>query len=190
MIKDSILFKIFVRFLKEKNMFSAYKSIVNKEHILNIITKNMKYFSGNFILQIFDAKRNTILRDKEFYITDFLRKIGNNIEFDLILTHLFKDEGKKFLEKKGILYKFSLEMFLHEKRCSESLKHINLDNLKFHTDEIINWHLSNLIKDKQSIFNFILRAFYWGDTEDGMAFWDNIHELFVKEMWEKILTRY
>lgn len=41
MIKDSILFKIFVRFLKEKNMFSAYKSIVNKEDILNVITKNI-----------------------------------------------------------------------------------------------------------------------------------------------------
>ena len=71
MIEDSILFKIFIRFLKEKNIFNIYKKIVNKEYFIDINKKKKLYFSNNFTIQIFNPKKNQSLIIKNIILKSF-----------------------------------------------------------------------------------------------------------------------
>ena len=38
MIKDSLVFKIFIRFLKEKNMFHIFKKTISNDYFMNLDT--------------------------------------------------------------------------------------------------------------------------------------------------------
>lgn len=75
MIKDSLIFKIFIRFLKEKNMFHIFKKTISNDYFMNLDTIIKVNNCGLASLTLFSYLNNDY--NKIFY--NFLFKKKNII---------------------------------------------------------------------------------------------------------------
>ena len=86
MVKDSLVFKIFIRFLKEKNMSTRFfKCNVNK--YLNFIEMHIRDDASGNLLYRFSLPYYSVLNTVDYRYNEFCGNCSNNIEFNYIIRH-------------------------------------------------------------------------------------------------------
>lgn len=87
MLQESILYKIFLRYLKEKNMSTQFfKCHVNK--YLSRIEKNIRNDASGDLLYRFSLSYYSMSKNTDDYrYNEFCGNWSNNIEFNYIIRH-------------------------------------------------------------------------------------------------------
>ena len=217
MLQESILYKIFLRYLKEKNMSTQFfKCNVNK--YLSRIEKNIRNDASGDLLYIFSLSYYSMSKNTDDYrYNEFCGNWSNNIEFNLIILYAMKPYVKDFLKKEGVLKSFLknlceynshvqslnieensiiknsvLKPFL--KNLCEYNSHIQSLNIEKNsiiknTDLILDTYIDYLASQRESIFRFINRAFnFWRVGNTDL--WHELNKKFNDYIIEKLLSKY
>lgn len=186
MLQESILYKIFFRYLKEKNMSTQFfKCHVNK--YLRLIEKNIRNDASGDLLYNFSLRYYSVLNTVDYRYNEFCGNWSNNIEFNLIILYAMKPYAKDFLKKEGVL-----KLFL--KNLCEYNSHIQSLNIEENsiiknTDLILDAYIDYLALQRESIFRFINRAFnIW--HVDNSNLWYELNKKFNDYIIEKLLSKY
>lgn len=187
MFQESILYKIFLRYLKEKNMSTQFfKCHVNK--YLNLIEKNIRNDASGDLLYRFSLRYYSMTKNTDDYrYNEFCGNWSNNIEFNLIILYAMKPYAKDFLKKEGVLKSFLKNL------CENSshIKSLNIEENSIikNTDLILDTYIDYLASQRDSIFRFINRAFiFW--RVDYTDLWIELNKKFNDYIIEKLLSKY
>lgn len=173
-MKHSLLSKVTIRFLKEKNMFCKIKPYLTEE-TLKITEQNKIYDNVLFCLGM-----NMFLIPEKKFSFEFMRFFendDNNKEFNSLLTVFCKKEIKNFILKEE--YKNILFDNLYMKNFE-----LNLDNKISSSDynKLFNNAIDKMINNNLSPLSFILSTFDW--RKGDIFFWLKIHREFENYLWD------
>ena len=187
MLQESILYKIFLRYLKEKNMSTQFfKCNVNK--YLSRIEKNIRNDASGDLLYRFSLSYYSMSKNTDDYrYNEFCGNWSNNIEFNLIILYAMKPYVKDFLKKEGVLKSFLKNLCEYNSHI-QSLN-IEKNSIIKNTDLILDTYIDYLASQRESIFRFINRAFnFWrvGNTD----LWHELNKKFNDYIIEKLLSKY
>lgn len=187
MLQESILYKIFLRYLKEKNMSTQFfKCNVNK--YLSRIEKNIRNDASGDLLYRFSLSYYSMSKNTDDYrYNEFCGNWSNNIEFNLIILYAMKPYVKDFLKKEGVLKSFLKNLCEYNSHV-QSLN-IEENSIIKNTDLILDTYIDYLASQRESIFRFINRAFnFWrvGNTD----LWHELNKKFNDYIIEKLLSKY
>lgn len=187
MLQESILYKIFIRYLKEKNMSTQFfKCHVNK--YLRLIEDNIRNDASGDLLYRFSLNYYSMSKNTNDYrYNEFCGNWSNNIEFNLIILYAMKPYVKDFLKKEGVLKSF-LKNLCEYNSYIQSLN-IEENSIIKNTDLILDTYINYLALQRESIFRFINRAFnFWrvGNTD----LWSELNKNFNAYIIEKLLSKY
>lgn len=184
MVKDSLVFKIFIRFLKEKSMFHIFKKTIRNNYFNDLNTFIKVNNCSLTSLALFSYLNNDYY--KIFY--KFLFKRENINEFTNIVSFYTKKFINKFLEEEKIKRKFVINLY--------ELNYINKDikiksfKSRKHGDKLINLYIDELLEDNYILANnFFFSAFRWQDTEQGQVYWANINLKYKNFMSQNLLNK-
>lgn len=184
MIKDSLIFKIFIRFLKEKNMFHIFKKTIGNNYFMDL-DNFIKIHNCNLTsLALFSYLKN----DYNKIIYDFLFKRENINEFTNIVSFYTKKFINKFLEEEKIKRKFAINLY----ELNYINKDIKIKSFKFskHGDKLINIYIDELLENKYILANnLFFSAFGWEDTPQGYDYWANINLKYKIFMTKNLLNK-
>lgn len=188
MVKDSILFEIFVRYLKEKGWFNEYKKCIPSNYF-TALEKRFIYFP-NSVLSIFK-----IIDGKEQYkynILELNKLIGHNInEFNNIINSYLLEYCISFIEEYDLLEIFTKTLVTYKKYTL--IKFIVPDYKNIYDKkcqyEILNTYLNAYLRTNYALFNLINYAFTWSATDKGHDYWCDMHQLLKKYLLSKLLTQ-
>lgn len=184
MIKDSLIFKIFIRFLKEKNMFHIFKKTISNNYFMNLDTIIKVNNCSLTSLALFSYLNNDY--NKIFY--NFLFKKENISEFTNIVSFYTKKFINKFLEEEKIKRKFVINLY----ELNYIDKDIKIKSFKSskHGDKLINLYIDELLENKYILAsNFFFSAFSWEDTPQGYSYWANINLKYKNYMSQNLLNK-
>lgn len=186
MLQESILYKIFLRYLKEKNMSTHFfKYNVNK--YLSCVEKRIRDDGSGDLLYRFSLRYYSVLNTVDYRYNEFCGNMSNNIEFNLIILYAMKPYVKDFLKKEGVL-KLFLKNLCDYNSHIQSLK-INEKSIIKNTDLILDTYIDYLASQRDSIFSFINRAFnFW--RVDNSNLWRKLNKKFNDYIIEKLLSKY
>ena len=187
MLQESILYKIFLRYLKEKNMSTQFfKCNVNK--YLSRIEKNIRNNASGDLLYRFSLSYYSMSKNTDDYrYNEFCGNWSNNIEFNLIILYAMKPYVKDFLKKEGILKSFLKNLCEYNSHV-QSLN-IEENSIIKNTDLILDTYIDYLASQRESIFRFINRAFnFW--RVDNTDLWRELNKKFNDYIIEKLLSTY
>lgn len=187
MLQESILYKIFLRYLKEKNMSTQFfKCNVNK--YLSRIEKNIRNDASGDLLYRFSLSHYSMSKNTDDYrYNEFCGNWSKNIEFNLIILYAMKPYVKDFLKKEGVLKSFLKNLCEYNSHV-QSLN-IEENSIIRNTDLILDAYIDYLALQRESIFRFINRAFnFWrvGNTN----LWSELNKEFNAYIIEKLLSKY
>lgn len=187
MLQESILYKIFLRYLKEKNISTQFfKCHVNK--YLRLIEDNIRNDASGDLLYRFSLRYYSMSKNTDDYrYNEFCGNWCNNIEFNLILLYAMKPYVKDFLKKEGVLKSFLKNLCEYNSHI-QSLN-IEENSIIKNTDLILDTYIDYLALQRESIFRFINRAFnFWrvGNTD----LWSELNKEFNDYIIEKLLSKY
>ena len=187
MLQESILYKIFLRYLKEKNMSTQFfKCNVNK--YLSRIEKNIRNDASGDLLYRFSLSHYSMSKNTDDYrYNEFCGNWSKNIEFNLIILYAMKPYVKNFLKKEGVLKSFLKNLCEYNSHV-QSLN-IEENSIIRNTDLILDAYIDYLALQRESIFRFINRAFnFWrvGNTN----LWSELNKEFNAYIIEKLLSKY
>lgn len=188
MFQESILYKIFLRYLKEKNMSTQFfKCNVNK--YLRLIEENIRNDASGDLLYRFSLRyyysmsKNT----DNYRYNEFCGNWCNNIEFNLIILYAMKPYVKDFLKKEGVLKSFLKNLCEYNSHI-QSLN-IEENSIIKNTDLILGTYIDYLASQRESIFRFINIAFnFWRVNNTDL--WIELNEEFNDYIIEKLLSKY
>lgn len=183
MFQESILYKIFFRYLKEKNMSTQFfKCHVNK--YLRLIEKNIRNDASGDLLYRFSLSYYSMSKNTDDYrYNEFCGNWSNNIEFNLIILYAMKPYVKDFLKKEGVLKSF-LKNLCKYNSYIQSLN-IEENSIIKNTDLILDTYIDYLALQRESIFRFINRAFV-----GNINLWSELNKEFNAYIIEKLLSKY
>ena len=184
MIKDSLVFKIFIRFLKEKNMFHIFKKTISNNYFSDLNTIIKAHNCSFTSLALFSYLKNDY--NKIFY--NFLFKKENINEFTNIVSFYTKKFVNKFLEEEKIKRKFVINLY----ELNYIDKDIKIKSFKSskHGDKLINIYIDELLENKYILANnFFFSAFSWEDTPQGYSYWANINLKYRNFMSKNLLNK-
>ena len=187
MLQESILYKIFLRYLKEKNMSAQFfKCHVNK--YLRLIEKKIRNDASGDLLYIFSLRYYSRSKNTDDYrYNEFCGNWSNNIEFNLIILYAMKPYVKDFLKKEGVLKSFLKNLCEYNSHI-QSLN-IEENSIIKNTDLILDTYIDYLALQRESIFRFINRAFiFW--CVDNTDLWRELNKEFNDYIIEKLLSKY
>lgn len=186
MLKDTLIFKIFLRFLKEKNIIIPFKNGFYDDYCTHI-KRFINSTENNGILTAFSIyivpydKHKVISNFNEFCINR-----QNNIEFNRILLYAMKPYYKEFLIKNKILNRFLFNLYYSKLEMLE-IK-IDRNNIKKYADLIIDKYLELMVRFNYPVFSFIRNAFGFSVTNEGISYWQEINEDFKKFIRKKMMS--
>lgn len=187
MFQDSILYKIFLRYLKEKNMSLYFFKCNSKGYLINveyrIISENTNNLLSAFSLNYFPKLWSN---DRKF--NDFCNNWNNNNEFNSIILFAMKPYIKEFLIKEGIVNSFIENVCEFNKYVKTSIPENK--RTKSNIDLIINEYLNYLIYNNDSIFYFIRRSFYYFLSGKDTDLWYDLDRKFKKYIIETLLSKF
>lgn len=184
MIKNSILFKIFIRYLKEKGVFNLYKSKVTDSYFTKLDYNYKTYTNSAFTYLSFFIFTNCY--DTEIY--KFLTHYKNVNEFRIILNLYLKKYCISFLEEKG-LSKLLVNNIMHYHFSYIHIRiahNVNL-NKKSNVDKIINRIIDYFITENISLIELLSNTFDTFATDEGHNFWYNKYHEFIEYINNKLL---
>ena len=187
MLQESILYKIFLRYLKEKNMSTQFfKCNVNK--YLSRIEKNIRNNASGDLLYRFSLSYYSMSKNTDDYrYNEFCGNWSNNIEFNLIILYAMKPYVKDFLKKEGVLKSFLKNLCEYNSHI-QSLN-IEENSIIKNTDLILGTYIDYLASQRESIFRFINIAFnFWRVNNTDL--WIELNEEFNDYIIEKLLSKY
>lgn len=187
MLQESILYKIFLRYLKEKNMSTQFfKCNVNK--YLSRIEKNIRNDASGDLLYRFSLSYYSMSKNTDDYrYNEFCGNWSNNIEFNLIILYAMKPYVKDFLKKEGVLKSFLKNLCEYNSHI-QSLN-IEENSIIKNTDLILDTYIDYLASQRDSIFRFINIAFnFW--RVDNTDLWRELNKEFNNYIIEKLLSKY
>lgn len=186
MLQESILYKIFLRYLKEKNMSTQFfKCHVNK--YLRLIEENIRNDASGDLLYRFSLRYYSMSNTDNYRYNEFCGNWCNNIEFNLIILYAMKPYVKDFLKKEGVLKSF-LKNLCEYNLHIQSLN-IEENSIIKNTDLILDTYIDYLASQRDSIFRFIDIAFnFW--RVDNTDLWCELDRKFKKYIIEKLLSKY
>lgn len=173
-MNHSLLTKIIIRFLKEKNMFCKIKPYLTEETFK--ITEQNKIYDN----VLFSLGMNMFLipeKKLSFEFMRFFENDDNNKEFNSLLTVFCKKEIKNFILKEE--YKNILFDNLYMKNFES-----NLDNKISSSDynKLFDNAIDKMINNNLSPLSFIPYTFNWGKGD--IFFWLEINRQFEKYIWD------
>lgn len=186
MIKDSLVFKIFIRFLKEKNMFHIFKKTISNDYFMNLDTIIKVNNCSLTSLALFSYLNLNNDYYKIFYNSLFKRESIS--EFTNIVSFYTKKFINKFLEEEKIKRKFVINLY----ELNYINKDIKIKSFKSskHGDKLINLYIDELLEDNYILANnFFFSAFSWGDTPQGYNYWANINLKYKNYMSQNLLNK-
>lgn len=184
MIKDSLIFKIFIRFLKEKNMFHIFKKTISNNYFIDLDTIIKMHNCSLTSLALYSYLNNDY--SKIFY--NFIFKRENINEFTNIVSFYTKKFINKFLEEEKIKRKFVINLY----ELNYIDKDIKIKSFKSskHGDKLINLYIDELLENKYILANdFFFSAFSWEDTPQGYSYWANINLKYKIFMTKNLLNK-
>lgn len=184
MVKDSLVFKIFIRFLKEKNMFHIFKKTIDNHYFMDLETFIKVNNCSLTSLGLFSYLNNDYY--KIFY--NFLFKRENINEFTNIASFYTKKFINKFLEEEKIKRKFVINLY----ELNYINKDIKIKSFKSskHGDKLINLYIDELLENKYILANnFFFSAFSWQDTPQGYSYWANMNLKYKNYMSQILLNK-
>lgn len=184
MVKDSLIFKIFIRFLKEKNMFHIFKKTIRNNYFSDLETFIKVNNCSLTSLGLFSYLNNDYY--KIFY--NFLFKRENINEFTNIASFYTKKFINKFLEEEKIKRKFVINLY----KLNYINKDIKIKSFKSskHGDKLINIYIDELLENKYILVgNFFFSAFSWQDTPQGYGYWADINMKYKNYMSQNLLNK-
>lgn len=184
MVKDSLIFKIFIRFLKEKNMFHIFKKTIGNHYFMDLETIIKTNNCSLTSLAVHGYLNNDY--NKIFY--NFLFKRENINEFTNIVSFYTKKFINKFLEEEKIKRKFVINLY----ELNYINKDIKIKSFKSnkHGDKLINLYIDELLENKYILANnFFFSAFSWEDTPQGYSYWADINTKYKKFMSQNLLNK-
>lgn len=184
MIKNSILFKIFIRYLKEKGVFNLYKSKVTDSYFTKLDYNYKTYTNSAFTYLSFFNFTNCY--DTE--LSKFLTHYKNVNEFRIILNLYLKKYCISFLEEKG-LSKLLVHNVMHYHFSYIHIRiahNVNL-NKKSNVDKIINRIIDYFIIENESLIELLSNTFDTFATDEGHNFWYNKYKEFIEYINNKLL---
>lgn len=187
MLQESILYKIFLRYLKEKNMSTQFfKCNVNK--YLSRIEKNIRNDASGDLLYRFSLSHYSMSKNTDDYrYNEFCGNWSKNIEFNLIILYAMKPYVKDFLKKEGVLKSFLKNLYEYNSHI-QSLN-IEENSIIKNTDLILDTYIDYLASQRENIFRFINRAFiFW--RVDNTDLWRELNKEFNNYIIEKLLSKY
>lgn len=186
MIKDSLIFKIFIRFLKEKNMFHIFKKTISNNYFMNLDTIIKVNNCSLTLLALFSYLNNDNDYYKIFY--NFFIQKGNTNEFTNIVNLYTKKFINKFLEEEKIKRKFVINLY----ELNYINKDIKIKSFKSskHGDKLINLYIDELLENNYILANnFFFSAFSWENTPQGYSYWANINVKYKNYMSQNLLNK-
>lgn len=187
MLQESILYKIFLRYLKEKNMSTQFfKCHVSK--YLSRIEKNIRNDASGDLLYRFSLSHYSMSKNTDDYrYNEFCGNWSKNIEFNLIILYAMKPYVKDFLKKEGVLKSFLKNLYEYNSHI-QSLN-IEENSIIKNTDLILDTYIDYLASQRENIFRFINRAFiFW--RVDNTDLWRDLNKKFNDYIIEKLLSKY
>lgn len=190
MVKDSILFKIFSRYLKEKGWFNEYKKCIPNTYFTTLETRS-QLFPSSLLAKFKITDGNYKYKHN---ISEINRLFGNNdniMEFNTIINAYLKDYCISFFKEYDLIETFTEALI----KCKNSTRFIYIipDYQNIHDKkcqyEIFNAYLDAYLKKSFSLFNFINYAFTWNSTKNGHKYWYDMHELLKNYLWDKLLKQ-
>lgn len=185
MLKDTLIFKIFLRFLKEKNIIIPFKNSFYEIYYKHI-KSYMNSVEDNEILLAFTYFEIYGKHDVMSSFNDFCMNRQNNIEFNRILLYAMKPYYKEFLIKNKILNRFLFNLYYSKLEMLE-IK-IDRNNIKKYADLIIDKYLELMVRFNYPVFSFIRNAFGFSVTNEGISYWQEINEDFKKFIRKKMMS--
>ena len=184
MVKDSLVFKIFIRFLKEKNMFYIFKKTIRNNYFSDLETIIKVNNCSLTSLAVYSYLNNDY--NKTFY--NFLFKRENINEFTNIVSFYTKKFINKFLGEEKIKHKFVINLY----ELNYINKGIKIKSFKSskHGDKLINLYIDELLENKYILANnFFFSAFSWEDTPQGYSYWADINLKYKNFMSQNLLNK-
>lgn len=186
MIKDSLVFKIFIMFLKEKNMFHVFKKTISNDYFMDL-DNFIKIHNCSFTSLALLSNLNL---NNDYYkiLYNFLFKRENINEFTNIVSFYTKKFINKFLEEEKIKRKFVINLY----ELNYINKDIKIKSFKSskHGDKLINLYIDELLENKYILANnFLFSAFSWGDTPQGYSYWANMNLKYKNYMSQNLLNK-
>ena len=187
MLQESILYKIFLRYLKEKNMSTQFFKC-NVNNYLRLIEKNIRNDANGDLLYRFSLRYYSMSKNTDDYrYNEFCGNWSNNIEFNLIILYAMKPYVKDFLKKEGVLKSFLKNLCEYNSHI-QSLN-IEENSIIKNTDLILDTYIDYLASQRDSIFKFINIAFnFW--RVDNTDLWRELNKKFNDYIIEKLLSKY
>ena len=186
MLQDSILYKIFLRYIKEKNMSTQFFKC-NTNKYLRLIEDHIRDDANGNLLYRFSLRYYSILNPDDYRYDEFCDNWSNNIEFNLIILYAMKPYVKDFLKKEGVLKSFLKNLCEYNSHI-QSLN-IEENSIIKNTDLILDTYIDYLASQRDSIFKFIIRAFnFW--SVDNTNLWIELNKKFNDYIIEKLLSKY
>lgn len=187
MIKDSMLYRVLIRFLKEKHMFHLYRKCIGNDYFEIIDSTYYHYTSSILTLFAFRNKNNT--SDQITLNTNIFWSYINVNEFNRILTLMFKEDFIKFMEENSLINVFASNLLNSKNFSMLNLDFGNKINLKKQESKykIINIYLDAFIDNGYCILEILYKAFSWAQTKEGYPYWADANSLYLNFIWNKML---
>lgn len=175
MIQDTVLFKVFIRFLKEKNMFNTYKLYASDKYFNRIEEKLKTNPELISFLPVFSFSYTEIDSNKVTHINWFFNDLNNIIEFKFIINNLIKNTCISFLEENNILEKFITNVLNYNKASIANIiisNNINLSDNKY-VYKISSTLINCFIEKRLSLTMLLDLSFNTNISKEGKSFWIN-----------------
>lgn len=185
MIIKSIIFQIFIRFLKEKNILYYYQQFLDKNQFQKLITgisnNKVTTFKSFFKPQYFHLKNKGVIEEK-------IQDTNLTEEFHRILVLVFENTSKNFLIKHGLWKRFIQNLYTKFQKYPENPFYITKTNVHFYANDIFKWYINYLMKIGGSPLDLIICGFSWFSSNEKSDFWLEVHKKYVKHMWDIFLN--
>lgn len=173
MKKKPIIFRILIRYLKEKGIFNEYKHFFSNRALNNALYE-IKLGRTSLLLYHFRIKSNNAKT-----INSFLTNSSNEIEFNKIICYYLRDYAKLFLIQNGIYDDFVKNRKIYLEKTNKNT--IYKDN-----NDLIDSYIDSLANSNYSMKDFMFNAFSWFySSKSGL--WSSMHDKYVQYIL-KILT--
>lgn len=173
MKKKPIIFRILIRYLKEKGIFNEYKHFFSNRTLNNALDE-IKLGRTSLLLYPFRIESN-----KSKTINSFFTNSSHEIEFNKIICYYLRDYAKIFLIQNGIYDDFVKNRKIYLEKTNKNT--IYKDN-----NDLIDDYIDSLAKSNYSIKDFMFNAFSWF-YDWNSRLWSTMHDKYVQYVL-KILT--
>lgn len=190
-MKDSLLYKIFIRFLKENNYFNAYKKCISGEYFDDLNSKHSLYASSLLQLFTFNKINNEDNKEYKVEINHFLNHRYYIDIFCNIINQYLKKYCIEYIIQNNLLDIFVKTLIECKRSCFiiysiPTYNDINDEKTQF---KILNKYVNKLMENDITLFELINYAFTWSISKNGHGFWDNINTAFTNYLWDKLLIK-